>query len=79
MTKDIDNNTAEVVKNGIYRHFKGNEYQVIDIGLDCETLQEVVIYRALYGDNKIWVRAKDDFCGFVFRDNKTFKRFELIK
>ncbi|MBR4099732.1 MAG: DUF1653 domain-containing protein [Clostridia bacterium] len=69
----------EVVKNGIYRHFKGNEYEVIEIGLDCETLEELVIYKALYGDGKIWVRSKADFCSLVTRDNKTFKRFELIK
>ena len=69
----------EVVKNGIYKHFKGNEYEVLEIGLDCETLEELVIYKALYGDGKIWVRSKADFCGYVTRDNKTFKRFEFIK
>lgn len=70
---------TEVIKNGIYRHFKGNEYQVLDIGYDCETTEEVVIYKALYGDGKIWVRAKKDFCATVCRDGKTFERFTFIK
>ena len=38
---------------GIYKHFKGNFYIVEDVGYDCESLEELVIYRALYGDNKI--------------------------
>ena len=75
----MNDKTLDVVKNGIYRHFKGSEYEVIETGFDCETLDQVVIYKALYGDNKIWVRSKNDFCGYVTRDNKTFKRFELIK
>ncbi len=67
------------VEKGIYRHFKGNEYEVIDIGYDCETLEELVIYKALYGDGKIWVRPKIDFLGIVYRDNKFMKRFQFIK
>ena len=68
----------EVIKNGIYRHFKGNEYQVLDIGYDCETTEEVVIYKALYGDGKVWIRRKTDFCSTVERDGKVFERFEFI-
>lgn len=67
------------VKKGIYRHFKGNEYEVIDIGYDCETTKELVIYRALYGEGKIWVRPKMNFLGIVYRDNKFKRRFEFIK
>lgn len=67
--------------NGIYRHFKGNYYIVIDIGKDTETEGDVVIYRALYGDNQLWVRPLDMFLSKV--DKKKYPdvmqeyRFEL--
>lgn len=75
---DPENPKAEF-KKGIYRHFKGREYEVLDIALDCETLEEKVVYRALYGEQKLWVRPKDEFCDFVFRDNKPQRRFKFIK
>lgn len=66
------------VKLGKYRHFKGNEYEVLAVGFDSETTEEVVIYKALYGDGEIWVRKKEMFLETVCRDGKTFKRFEYI-
>ncbi len=66
------------VKLGKYRHFKGNEYEVLAVGYDSETTEEVVIYKALYGDGEIWVRKKEMFLETVCRDGKTFKRFEYI-
>jgi hypothetical protein len=66
------------LKLGKYRHFKGNEYEVLGTGYDCETEEETVIYRALYGEGKVWLRRKTDFCGMVERDGKIFKRFEFI-
>ena len=44
------------IKKGRYRHFKGNEYEVLEIAYHSETLQEMVVYRALYGEKKVWVR-----------------------
>ena len=44
------------IKKGIYKHFKGNEYEVIDVAYHSETLEEMVVYRALYGERKLWVR-----------------------
>ncbi|MDG9941057.1 DUF1653 domain-containing protein, partial [Stenotrophomonas maltophilia] len=41
---------------GRYRHFKGGEYEVLDIVRSSETLQPMVLYRALYGEGGLWVR-----------------------
>ena len=72
----------ELKIKGIYKHLKGNYYIVEDIGLDCETLEELVIYRALYGDNKLWIRKKEDFLSKVDKDKypevKQEYRFELV-
>ena len=46
----------ENVKLGKYRHFKGMEYEVIAIANHSETLEKMVVYRALYGENEFWVR-----------------------
>jgi len=66
------------VKLGIYRHFKGNEYEVIGIAKHSETLEDMVVYRALYGDGGLWVRSAAMFEETVTRDGKTFKRFTYI-
>lgn len=67
-----------MIKLGKYRHFKGNEYEVIAIAKNSETLEEMVIYRALYGEKELWVRPKSMWEEIVERDGKTFKRFEYI-
>ena len=66
------------IKIGKYRHFKGGEYEVIGIAKDSETLEDVVVYRALYGDGELWVRNAEMFCETVTREGKTFPRFEYI-
>lgn len=66
------------IKLGRYRHFKGNEYEVIGIAKHSETLEETVIYRALYGDGGLWVRPARMWNETVERDGKIFKRFEYI-
>ena len=68
-----------MIEKGIYRHFKGNLYEVLFTALDCEDKSEVVVYKALYGENQIWVRKADEFSGTVTRDGKTFKRFEKVE
>lgn len=65
----------EEIKLGKYRHFKGNEYEVIAIGKHSETGEPMVIYRALYGDGGIWVRPASMWNETVERDGKVFKRF----
>ena len=66
------------IKLGKYRHFKGNEYEVIGIAKNSETLEETVVYKALYGDGGLWVRPASMWNETVERDGKTFKRFEYI-
>ena len=66
------------IKIGKYRHFKGNQYEFIGIAKHSETLAEMVVYRALYGDGEIWVRPAEMWNETVERDGKVFKRFEYI-
>ena len=67
------------VKLGKYRHFKGKEYEVIAIGKHSETLEEMVIYKALYGDGKYWVRPFSMWNETVIRDGEEYKRFTYIE
>ena len=61
-----------------FRHFKGGKYELLAEGKDSETLQPVVIYRALYGEHGIWVRPKAMFFESVTRDDYTGPRFREI-
>lgn len=67
--------------NRIYKHFKGDLYLVTDIAIDSETNKKVVIYRALYGENTLYVRDYDMFLSEVdhekYPDIKQKYRFEL--
>ena len=67
-----------VIKLGKYRHFKGNEYEVIAIAKHSETMEEMVVYRALYGEGQVWVRPASMWDESVERDGKTYKRFTFI-
>ena len=66
------------VKLGRYRHFKGNEYEVVAIAKHSETLEEMVVYRALYQDGGYWVRPVNMFLETVTVNGKEQKRFEYI-
>ncbi len=66
------------LKTGRYRHFKGNEYELLYIATHSETLEKFVVYKALYGDGGIWVRPLSMWSETVTREGKTFKRFEYI-
>ena len=67
------------IPRGVYRHFKGNLYRVVGIAFDCDDLHEVVVYEALYGEGRMWVRDAEEFLGYVVRDGEKIKRFELCK
>ena len=66
------------IRPGRYRHFKGNEYEVVGLARHSETQEEMVVYRALYGDFGLWVRPAQMWNETVERDGKTFRRFTYI-
>ena len=67
------------IKLGKYRHYKGNEYDVIGIAKHSETLEELVVYRALYGERGLWVRPLKMFTEEVVINGIRKPRFEYIK
>ncbi len=73
----------ELKVKGVYRHFKGNLYLVEDVAIDSETEEEIVVYRALYGEGKLYVRPKAMFLSPV--DQVKYPtvtqqyRFELVE
>jgi hypothetical protein len=71
------NSNAEYPRKGIYRHFKGNRYELIGIAKHSETLEPMVVYRALYGENGLWVRPVSMWNETVVRDGAEMKRFEF--
>ena len=66
------------IKLGKYRHFKGNEYEVVAVAKHSETLEPMVVYRALYGEGGYWVRPAAMWNETVEREGKTFKRFTYV-
>jgi len=66
------------IKIGKYRHFKGNEYRVLYLAKHSETLEEMVVYHALYGDMGIWVRPASMWNETVMHNEGSLKRFEYI-
>ncbi|MCK4521028.1 MAG: DUF1653 domain-containing protein [Nanoarchaeota archaeon] len=71
------------VKPGKYQHYKGNFYEVIGVARHSETLEELVVYKALYdseefGNNALWVRPKEMFLGTVNVDGKEVPRFKFV-
>ena len=66
------------VKLGRYRHFKGMEYEVMGIASHSETLEPMVVYKALYGEGGLWVRPAAMWNETVERDGQIFQRFTYI-
>lgn len=66
------------IKLGRYRHFKGKEYEVIGVASHSETLEPMVVYRALYGDMGLWVRPASMWKETVEHEGKNVLRFTLI-
>lgn len=65
---------------GLYKHYKGNLYEIIGVAKHSETLEELVVYKATYqpeGEN-IWVRPKTMFLETIMVDGVEVKRFEKV-
>ena len=68
------------VKKGIYQHYKGNKYEVLYVASHSETLDDMVVYKALYGDEKIWVRPLSMWNDeIILTDGRKTKRFVLVE
>ena len=67
------------LKPGIYRHFKGNLYELVDIAKHSETLEPMVVYRALYGEGGLWVRPAHMWSEQVDRDDYHGPRFGFVE
>ena len=66
------------LKKGIYRHYKGNLYELLEIATHSETLEKMVVYRALYGEKGVWVRPFSMWEEEVVVNGETVKRFSFI-
>ncbi len=66
------------LKLGKYEHYKGKRYEVIGVAKHSETLEELAVYRALYGNNELWVRPKNIFLERVEIDGIWVPRFKFM-
>lgn len=69
---------AKSLKLGKYEHYKGNKYKVLNVARHSETLEELVVYQALYGEKGIWVRPLGMFMEKVIVNGKKVPRFKYI-
>jgi len=66
------------IQLGVYRHYKGNEYEVVGFAKHSETLEDMVVYKALYGEGGTWVRPVSMWENPITMNGKTVKRFEYV-
>jgi len=66
------------IKPGKYAHYKGNQYEVIETAFHSETLEELVVYRALYGERRLWVRPIAMWNELVEHEGQVVRRFALL-
>jgi len=69
---------SEEIRPGRYRHFKGNEYEVLFVATHSETREPMVVYRALYGERGLWVRPASMWNETVERDGRQYRRFVYL-
>ena len=69
---------SDTLRPGLYRHFKGNYYEVIGLARHSETGEQLVVYRALYGERGLWVRPLSMWNEVVDRDGRLCRRFTFV-
>ena len=69
----------ELILPGRYRHFKGNEYEVLYLATHSETMEPMVVYRALYGEGGVWVRPASMWNEEIIWDGKRIRRFSRVE
>ena len=67
------------IRPGVYRHFKGKEYLVLDVARHSEDLSPMVVYRALYGEGGLWVRPAEMWLEEVHREDYDGPRFIYLR
>ncbi len=67
-----------MIKLGLYKHYKGKEYEVIGVCRHSETHEKLVVYRTLYGEYRLWVRPFEMFTEKIKKDGQIIDRFEFI-
>lgn len=70
---------TDTIAAGRYRHYKGNEYEVLGMATHSETLEEMVVYRALYGERRIWVRPAAMWRDRIKTEHGTVERFTRVE
>lgn len=77
LIKYVDAEVQMTIKKGIYKHYKGPFYEVLEVARHSETEEELVIYRCLYGDYSIWARPLTMFEETICHEGQEIKRFQL--
>ena len=67
-----------LLQKGIYQHFKGEQYRLLELAQHSETGEDMVVYQALYGERGIWVRPLAMFDEVIEREGKSLRRFEFV-
>lgn len=78
MKKMEQDQQSDVIPKGLYRHYKDKSYEVLGEALHSESLEVMVVYRALYGDYGLWVRPKKMFLEKVIYEGKEISRFSYV-
>jgi len=68
-----------MIKPGIYKHYKNKMYEVMEVATHSESMEQLVVYRPLYGEGKLWVRPLDMFEEEITVDGKTMPRFTFVE
>jgi hypothetical protein len=74
----VDEQPALINKGKLYRHYKGNLYLVLEIATHSESLETVVVYQAMYGEKKVWVRPLEMFADYVNTEQGLVRRFAEV-